>query len=97
MVLLEVSLAFPFHELVEEFFQEVSQGWGFSPFLLGLELIQDTIQPIGLLLLLCLPHPLTSYTQFFLVPPALPKKAKVKISVGERGFRDNLVMEGFWS
>jgi len=24
------------------------------------------------------------------------KKAKVKISVGERGFRDNLVMERFW-
>ena len=47
-VLFEVSLAFPFHELVEEFFQEVNQGWGFSPFLPGLELIQDTIQPIGL-------------------------------------------------
>ena len=67
-VLFEVSLAFPFHELVEEFFQEVNQGWGFSPFLPGLDLIQDTIQPIGLPLLLCLPYPLTSYTQFFLVP-----------------------------
>jgi len=64
-ILPEVSRAFPFHELVEEFFQKVNQGWRFSPFLLGLELIQDTIQPIKLPLLLCLPHPLTPYTQFF--------------------------------